>query len=155
MDDLGLLHPGVLMAHAVWITDDDIARTGAAGVSVSCNATSKLKFGSGLCPVRKLPAAGVNVGPGTDGAASNDTMCEFDVMRVAQLAQTLNGPAPDAWLLVGEVLTAATIGGARTTLLGHKTGLVACGKKADRTFLGTRHATSFTPWSDPVRQLVQ
>ncbi|WP_186397642.1 amidohydrolase family protein [Stappia sp. TSB10GB4] len=154
MDDLGLLHPGVLMAHAVWVSDDDIARMGAAGVSVSYNAIANLKLGSGLCPVRKLLDGGVNIGLGTDGASSNDTMRIFDVMRVAALVQTLQDTAPERWLAAHEVLHAATLGGAKAALLDHETGSIRPGKKADLAFLDLSSGTAFTPNSDAVRQLV-
>lgn len=154
MDDLGLLGPEVLMAHAVWITDDDIERMTAAGVSVSYNAIANLKLGSGLCPVRKLLKAGVNVALGTDGASSNDTMRIFDVMRVAVLAQSLQGDAPETWPSAEEVIIAATIGGAKAALLDHETGSLSPGKKADLTFLDLTAGTSFTPLSDVARQLV-
>lgn len=154
MDDLGLLGPEVLMAHAVWVTEDDIARMAAAGVSVSHNAIANLKLGSGLCPVRKLLSAGVNVALGTDGASSNDTMRIFDVMRVAALAQSQQADAPETWPSAEEVLTAATLGGAKAALLGHEIGSLAPGKKADLTFLDLTAGTSFTPLSDAARQLV-
>ncbi|MFE3838252.1 amidohydrolase family protein [Pseudogemmobacter sonorensis] len=154
MDELGLLWPGCTMAHAVWVTEEDIARMGAASVSVSHNAIANLKLGSGLCPVRKLLEAGVNVGLGTDGASSNDTMRVFDVMRVSALAQTLHGDRPESWLSAAEALTAATVGGAKAALLGDKTGSITPGKKADLTFLGLTAGTAFTPLSDAVRQLV-
>jgi 5-methylthioadenosine/S-adenosylhomocysteine deaminase len=154
MDDLGLLGPEVLMAHAVWVTDDDIARLGAARVSVSYNAIANLKLGSGICPVRKLLDAGVNVALGTDGASSNDTMRIFDVMRVAPLAQALQNHDPATWLTAQEVMAAATIGGAKAALLGQDTGTITSSKKADLTFVDLSIGTAFTPLSNPVHQLV-
>lgn len=150
----GLLHDGVLMAHAVWVSDADIAQMGAAGVSVSYNALANLKLGSGLCPVRRLKAAGVNIALGTDGASSNDTMRVFDVMRVAALVQGANGMSPERWLSAAEVLEAATMGGARAALLGHETGSLEPGKRADLILLDVTRTTAFTPLSDAARQLV-
>mgnify|MGYP001425787323 CR=1 FL=1 len=154
MHDLGLLGPEVLMAHAVWVDDDDIALMADTGVSVSYNAIANLKLGSGICPVRKLLDAGVNLGLGTDGASSNDTMRLFDVMRVAALVQTTRSAQPECWISAAEVLKAATSGGARAAMLDHETGTIAPGKKADLTFLDLRRNTAFTPLSDAVRQLI-
>src|SRR5690606_2498440 len=132
----------------------DIRRMGAAGVSVSYNAIANLKLGSGLCPVRKLLDAGVNVALGTDGASSNDTMRLIDVMRVAALVQPLHGDPAEAWPSAAEVVTAATIGGARAACLGDDLGIIAAGRKADLTVLDLARTTAFTPLSDAIRQLV-
>jgi len=154
MADLDLLHPGVLMAHAVWVTDEDIVLMGQTGVSVSYNTLANLKLGSGLCPVRRLLDAGVNIGLGTDGASSNDTMRIFDVMRSAALVQNLGSPQPQHWMRAEEILHAATLGGARAALLDKVTGSLAVGKQADLLFINLTKTTAFTPLSDVVRQLV-
>jgi len=154
MADLDLLHPGVLMAHAVWVTDEDIALMGQTGVSVSYNTLANLKLGSGLSPVRRLLDAGVNIGLGTDGASSNDTMRIFDVMRSAALVQNLGSTQPQHWMRAEEILHAATLGGARAALLEKVTGSLAVGKQADLLFINLTKTTAFTPLSDVVRQLV-
>jgi len=154
MHDLDLLHPGVLIAHAVWVTDDDMALMGQAGVSVSYNALANLKLGSGLCPVRRLLDAGVNIGLGTDGASSNDTMRLFDVMRSAALVQNLASPEPRHWMCSEEILHAATMGGARAALLDQVTGSLAVGKQADLLLIDLTKTTAFTPLSHIARQLV-
>jgi len=154
MHDLGLLHPGALIAHAVWVTDEDVALMGQAGVSVSYNALANLKLASGLCPVRRLLDAGVNVGLGTDGASSNDTMRLFDVMRSAALVQNLASTEPRHWMRAEEILHAATLGGARAAGLDQVTGSLAVGKQADLLFIDLTKTTAFTPLSDVARQLV-
>jgi 5-methylthioadenosine/S-adenosylhomocysteine deaminase len=154
MRDHDLLGPEVLMAHGIWVNEDDIALMAEAGVSVSWNALANLKLGSGLAPVRHMIDAGVNISLGTDGASSNDTLRLFDVIRVAGLisAATFKGPAHG--LSAGEVLHAATLGGAKAAMLSQTTGSLEIGKQADLIILDPRRGTAFTPCSDVARQLV-
>ena len=92
MADLGLLNRNVTIAHSVWVSDDDMALMGEAGLSVVHNAISNQKLGAGVAPLRRLLDAGVTVALGTDGASSNDTLRIFDVMRVAALIHSVSGP---------------------------------------------------------------
>ncbi|MBW3095961.1 amidohydrolase family protein [Pseudohoeflea coraliihabitans] len=154
MHEHGLLNPNVLMAHAVWITDEDIALMADAGVSVSWNILANLKLGSGLAPVRRLLNAGINVALGTDGASSNDTLRLFDVLRAAALVSSATAKGPMAGLSSGEVLHAATLGGAQAAMLAETTGSLEVGKQADLIILDLSHGTAFTPLSDVVNQLV-
>ncbi|MCM2504138.1 amidohydrolase [Aureimonas altamirensis] len=153
MDDLGLLNPWTTIAHSIWVSDDDIARMGRAGVSVAHNAISNQKLGAGTAPVRKLIEAGVNVGLGSDGICSNDTPRIFDVMKAAGLMHKVNNPDWKRWLTASEVLHAATLGGARTALLQDETGSLEAGKKADFLVLDMETA-SFTPLNDLTQHLV-
>ncbi len=154
MQDHGLLHPGVLMAHAVWVTDADIELMGNAGVSISWNALANLRLGSGLAPVRRMLDAGVNVALGTDGASSNDTMRLFDVIRVAGMISSATTAGPGAGLSADEVLRAATLGGAQAAMLSGSTGSLEVGKQADLIILNLSNGTAFTPLSDVAKQLV-
>ncbi|HTW27266.1 MAG TPA: amidohydrolase [Acetobacteraceae bacterium] len=153
MHDLGILHRGTTIAHAVWVDDEDIALMGAAGCSVVHNAIANQRLGAGVAPVRQLLDAGVTIALGTDGLSSNDTARIFDVMRVAGLVHSLSGPEYGRWVGAAEILTAATIGGARSALLDDVTGSLEVGKRADLIVLDLA-ATNFVPLSDPVKQLV-
>jgi 5-methylthioadenosine/S-adenosylhomocysteine deaminase len=153
LHDLGILTRNVTIAHSVWVSDDDMALMGAAGCSVVHNAISNQKLGAGIAPLRRLLDAGVNIGLGTDGASSNDTLRIFDVMRVAALIHSAAGPDPSRWLSAEEVLTAATIGGARTAMLDGETGSLEAGKRADLLVLRT-DTLAFTPQNDVRRHLV-
>ncbi len=154
MRDHELLGPEVLMAHAVWVGDEDIALMADAGVSVSWNALANLKLGSGLAPVRRMLDAGINLSLGTDGASSNDTMRLFDVIRVAGLISASTSEGPAQGLSAGDVLRAATLGGAKAAMLSKTTGSLETGKKADLIILDPMRGTAFTPRSDFARQLV-
>lgn len=144
MNDLGLLGPGTTIAHGVWLDDADIDMLGQAGVSVVHNIIANLKLGSGIAPVRKLMAAGVNVALGSDGASSNDTVRIFDAMRVAALIHSTPDRPHGQWLAAAEVLHMATINGARSAGQGLVTGSLEVGKAADLIVLDLK-ALAFTP----------
>jgi 5-methylthioadenosine/S-adenosylhomocysteine deaminase len=153
LHDLGLLIRNVTIAHSVWVSDDDMALMGAADCSVVHNAISNQKLGAGVAPLRRLWDAGVNIGLGTDGASSNDTLRIFDVMRVAALVHSVSGPDYGRWPSAEEILHAATIGGARTAMLDRETGSLEVGKKADLLVLKTT-GIAWTPLNDIPKHLV-
>jgi 5-methylthioadenosine/S-adenosylhomocysteine deaminase len=153
LHDLDLLNRNVTFAHSVWVSDDDMALMGAAGMSIVHNAISNQKLGAGVAPLRRLLDAGVTVGLGTDGASSNDTLRIFDVMRVAALIHGVSGPDYSRWLGSTDILKAATIGGARTAMLENDTGSLEVGKKADLLILKTT-GIEWTPYNDPRHHLV-
>jgi 5-methylthioadenosine/S-adenosylhomocysteine deaminase len=151
-DDLGLLTPRLTLVHAIWLTDDDIARIAGAGASVVHNPLSNLKLGSGICPVRKLLDAGVNVALGTDGLATSDTADLVEAIRVASLIHKTGTPDYGDWVGAAEVFRMATRGGARSGLMDGEVGSLEPGKRADLILLD-RDAWGFVPLTDPVRQL--
>ena len=85
--DLGALNIPTLAAHCVWVSDEDIAIMAEKGVSAVHNPISNLKLGSGVMPLNKMLAAGVNVCLGTDGVASNNRL---DLLREMQTAAILH-----------------------------------------------------------------
>lgn len=153
MHDLGLLHRGVTIAHSIWVTDEDIAMMGDAGVSIVHNVISNQKLGAGIAPIRKLIGAGVNVALGSDGICSNDTPRMFDVMHAAGLLHNVSTPNYDRWLTADEVLRAATVNGARSALIDDAVGRIAPGQRADLLLLDLRRAP-FVPLNDVRNHLV-
>ena len=153
MHDLDLLARNVTIAHSIWVTDEDMALMGAADCSVAHNCISNQKLGAGVAPIRRLLDAGVNVGLGTDGLCSNDTARIFDVIRAAGLIHGTATPDYDRWVTSEEILTAATIKGARTALLDDVTGSLEVGKKADLLIL-KMDGFNFTPLNDIRHHLV-
>ncbi|QJP15662.1 amidohydrolase [Starkeya sp. ORNL1] len=153
MADLGLMHPGVTIAHSIWVTEDDIALMGEAGVSIVHNTISNQKLGAGVAPVRKLLEAGVNVALGSDGICSNDTPRMFDVMHACGLIHKVTTPDYKQWLSAAEVLHACTLAGAKSAMIGHETGSLEAGKKADLLILNL-DTVSFTPRNDILNHLV-
>lgn len=110
--EIGALDGKLLGAHGVWLDDDDIAALGAAGAGVAHCPMSNLKLGSGMARLPELLAAGVKVGIGTDGPASNDNLDLWEEMKLAPLLArgvSGNASAVDAPAAV----ELATVGGAR------------------------------------------
>jgi len=153
MADLGLMHSGTTIAHSIWVTDDDIALMGEAGVSIVHNTISNQKLGAGVAPIRKLLDAGVNVALGSDGISTNDTPRMFDVMHACGLIHKVTTPDYTQWLSSAEVLNACTLSGAKSAMIGHETGSLEVGKKADLLIINL-DTVCFTPRHDILNHLV-
>ncbi|MDE2083358.1 MAG: TRZ/ATZ family hydrolase [Xanthomonadaceae bacterium] len=129
---LGLVDERLIAVHMTQMTDAEIAACAQHGVSVAHCPESNLKLASGFCPVEKLRRAGVNLGLGTDGCASNNDLDMFGEMRTAALlAKGVSGDASafDAAF----ALRTATLNGARTLGLAERIGSIESGKQADLT----------------------
>ncbi len=112
-ESLGVFDVPTTAAHCVWVEDPDIEILRAKGVTVSHNPSSNLKLGSGVAPVLKMLAAGVNVGIGTDGAASNNNLNGIEEVNLACYLQRGANLAPDS-LRISEVLKMAGENGAKS-----------------------------------------
>jgi len=151
LHDLGVLNSRLTMNHAIWLTSDDIARMGAEACSTTHNPLSNLKLGSGVCPVRALRQAGVNVALGTDGMATSDTADQIEALRLAALLHKIEDFDPTTWLGATEAFEMSTEGGARSCGI-NDIGRLAPGLRADIALLDADHL-GFIPLHDPVRQL--
>jgi len=152
LESLGFWGPRTLAAHGVWVDDADIAILKRRQVGLSHNPESNMKLASGTAPVAKYLAAGVRLGLGTDGAASNNDLDMFEAMRQAGfLAKHASGD-PTA-LPAQAALDLATIGGARALGMETEIGSLERTKKADVILVGTGRARQ-TPLYDPVSHLV-
>lgn len=128
MQQLGWVGPDVWWAHAVFVNDDEIRMLAETGTGVAHCPASNMRLGSGIARVRDMLDAGVKVGVGVDGSASNDTAHVFDEARLALLLQRVKGGA--GALSVAEGLELATRGSA--SVLGRDDiGVLAPGKAAD------------------------
>ena len=78
LESIGFLGPEVVAAHGVWVSEEDIAILKRHGVGVSHNPESNMKLASGIAPVSRYLAAGIDLGLGTDGAASNNDLDMFE-----------------------------------------------------------------------------
>ncbi|MCL2308470.1 MAG: TRZ/ATZ family hydrolase [Proteobacteria bacterium] len=149
---LGLVGSKLIAVHAVHLETQEIAQLAACGASVAHCPTSNLKHGSGIAPLAALLEAGVNVGLGTDGAASNSRFDLFEDMRLAALlakGSTEKASAVDAH----RALAMATIGGARALGLSDEIGSLEAGKAADVCAVDFG-ALRLSPCYDPVSHLV-
>ena len=149
--DLGILSERTIAAHCVHVSPDDLELLAELEVGVATNPVSNLKLSSGVAPVPQMLEAGVKVGFGTDGAASNNTL---DLLRDAQLAALLyKGVSGSPTCLparqLGEMLT---LGGARVLGLDNRIGTLEIGKEADLVCLGV-DAPHATPLHDPYSHL--
>jgi len=150
-DDLGWLAPDVWLAHCVHLSDAAIARFAATGTSVAHCPTSNGRLGSGIARVPELIAAGVSVGLGVDGAASNESGMMSDELHQALLAARYRlGPQA---LTARQALRAATMGGAECLGRGGEIGSLEAGKLADIAVWRADDLVA-SGISDPVAALV-
>jgi cytosine/adenosine deaminase-related metal-dependent hydrolase len=151
LDSLGWLADDVWLAHAVHLDDAAIARLAAAGTGVAHCPSSNARLGAGICRTADLLEAGVPVGLGVDGAASNEESSLLGEVREAVLmARAVGGPEA---LTVRCSLELATLGGARLIGRADEIGSLEAGKLADVALWridGLAHAGI----ADPVAALV-
>lgn len=148
---LGMLTPNLVAAHCVHLTDHEIETLAHHGCHVAHCPTSNLKLGSGIAPVSRMLAAGINVGLGTDGAASNNRLDLFAEMRLAALLAKASGDA--ASLPAAQALQMATLNGARALGLEQDIGSIEPGKLADLVALDFS-TLEMQPCYDPLSHLV-
>jgi 5-methylthioadenosine/S-adenosylhomocysteine deaminase len=149
---LGLLDPRTLLAHCVWVEPWDIEAIRAAGAGVVHCPESNMKLAAGIAPLPALLAAGIPVGLGTDGCASNNDLDLFREMGTAARLHKVAGGDPTT-VSAREVLTMATIGGARALGLADRIGSLEPGKEADIIVVDTRRP-ALTPLYRPESHLV-
>ena len=129
-ESIGFLDGPTIGAHVVWPTDDEIRILAERQVGVIHNPTSNMKIASGISPVTAMLQAGVRVGLGTDGAASNNDLDMWEEMRLAAFLQKVDRMDPTV-LSASTVLKMATSGGAEAIGLGDKVGSLEAGMRAD------------------------
>ncbi len=130
LDEIGFLDLPLIAAHMVHPTAGDMALLAEHGVGVVHNPTSNMKLASGVSPVAAMLEAGVRVGLGTDGAASNNDLDLWEDMRLAALLSKVSTMDPTA-LPARRILDMATRGGAVAIGLGDRVGTLAPGMRAD------------------------
>jgi 5-methylthioadenosine/S-adenosylhomocysteine deaminase len=130
LDSIGFFEGPTIAAHVVWPTETEIPILAARQVGVIHNPTSNMKIASGISPVADMLAAGVRVGLGTDGAASNNDLDMWEEMRLASFLQKVEQMDPEV-LSAETVLTMATSGGAAAIGMDGVIGKLAVGMRAD------------------------
>jgi cytosine/adenosine deaminase-related metal-dependent hydrolase len=150
-DDLGWLGDDVWLAHCVHVDEAAAKRFGDSGTGVAHCPTSNARLGAGLAPVTALRAAGVAVGLGVDGSASNEeSSMAAELHAAAMVARLREGPAA---MSARDALALGTIGGARVLGRDDEIGSLEVGKLADLALWrvdGLAHAGC----EDPVAALV-
>ncbi|MFP4548169.1 MAG: 8-oxoguanine deaminase [Fidelibacterota bacterium] len=132
MESLDWISENAWFAHSIFLNDEEIARAGQAKIGVAHCPSSNMRLGSGICRVKELLDAGVNVSIAVDGSASNDSSNMLLELRNAMLLSRLR--EPKYWLSTGEILWMATVGGAKA-LGRHDIGQILPDKCADLTMI--------------------
>jgi len=152
LDSLGLVSPRLIAVHAVHLGGEEIDLLARHGCSVAHCPSSNLKLASGFAPVAALLDAGVNVGLGTDGAASNNRLDVMLEMRTAALLAKAVSGNPET-MPAHAALHAATLAGARALGLDRTIGSIEVGKSADLCAVSLASLET-RPCYDPVSHLV-
>ncbi|HKM50034.1 MAG TPA: amidohydrolase [Candidatus Bathyarchaeia archaeon] len=144
LEKIGALSKNMLAAHCVWLTKNEIKLLADAQVKVAHCPVSNMKLASGgVAPLPEMFEAGIPVGLGTDGAASNNSLDMFETMKVCALLHKASRWDPTI-LAAQKVLDLATIEGATTLGADHEIGSIEVGKKADIILLDAK-SPNLTP----------
>ena len=150
-EDLGWTGPDVWHAHCVKLDDDGISRFARTGTGVAHCPCSNMRLASGIAPIGKMRKAGVSVGLGVDGSASNDGAHMLGEARQAMLLARVGfGPAA---MTAREALEIATVGGAKV-LNRSDIGALKPGLAADLAIFDLRGIEHAGALHDPVAALV-
>lgn len=153
LDHIGLANERLILAHCIWLDDEEKRILHDRKVRVSHCPGSNLKLASGIADTPDLLARNITVGLGADGAPCNNNLDMFNEMRLAALIQKPHhGPtAMDA----GTVFRMATIGGAKAVGMEAEIGSIEIGKKADLAILNLNQFHTFPSYDvDPVSRIV-
>lgn len=133
LDHIGLARPNLILAHSIWLDDEEKAIIKRCGVKVTHCPGSNLKLASGIAEVPALLEMDIPVGLGADGAPCNNNLDMFQEMRLTAFIQKVqHGPTV---MDARKVLRMATMGGAEVLGLEKEIGSVEVGKKADLQLL--------------------
>jgi 5-methylthioadenosine/S-adenosylhomocysteine deaminase len=148
---LGVLGPGLIGAHAVYLEDHEMQLLAQHGCSVAHCPSSNLKLASGIARIVPMMQRGVNIGLGTDGAASNNRLDIFQEMRTASLLAKGSSGQADA-VNAHQALRMATLNGALALGLDKEIGSIEEGKSADFCAIKTDDSL-LAPCYDPASLL--
>jgi 5-methylthioadenosine/S-adenosylhomocysteine deaminase len=152
LESIGFWGPRTLAAHGVWLTPADMIILARRHVGLSHNPESNMKLASGAAKVVAMRQAGIVVGLGTDGAASNNDLDMFEAMRQAAFVAKLQTMDPRS-VPARTALEMATIDGARALGMEKEVGSLEAGKRADVITVSMMAARQ-TPMYDPLSHLV-
>jgi 5-methylthioadenosine/S-adenosylhomocysteine deaminase len=152
LENIGVLGPGTLLIHAVWIDEEDSRIITEKGAGVAHNPESNMKLASGIAPIPELIKRGVPIGLGTDGCASNNNLDLFEEMDSAAKLHKVNSLDPTV-LDAATVLNMATAGGAKAIGMGREIGSLETGKQAD-VILVDMQKPHLVPMYHPISHMV-
>jgi 5-methylthioadenosine/S-adenosylhomocysteine deaminase len=149
--DVGLTAPHVVLAHCIWLDENEMEILRETGTHVAHCPSSNLKLASGFARVAEMLDRGISVSLGADGAPCNNRLDMLTEMRTAALLQkAMHGPQV---LPALTALRMATINGARAMGLGDQIGSIEIGKRADLQLVNLDRLHT-TPHPDPVSALI-
>lgn len=152
LHQLGALGPMSVLAHCVWLSEDERRLLAATGTSVAHCPSANLKLGSGIALVPEMLDAAINVSIGTDSAACNNGLDGFEELRMAAL---VHRPRRGAGAMpAARALTLGTTGGARALGLGAQLGELAVGRVADLVTVATPEAADPAEFSRAATHLI-
>lgn len=144
LEQRGILGEKTLLAHCVWVNDDDIKKMAATGTNLAHCAISAAKLGCGIARIPRMLQEGINVSIGSDGVIDNNSMDLFQEMKFASLIQ--KATQRDASIMgAGQMLRMATINGAKSLNMENEIGSIEVGKSADMILVNV-----FKPNLQPV-----
>jgi 5-methylthioadenosine/S-adenosylhomocysteine deaminase len=127
--ELGLFDSPATAAHCVWAEEEDLDIMADKGVTIAANPVSNLKLASGICPIPKAMAKGINIGLGTDSVASNNNLNLFEELKLHAILHKETAHDPTL-ITPEEAFACVTVNGARSQ--GRPDcGSIAVGNKAD------------------------
>jgi len=151
LDDIGFLRKDVIIAHAIYLNDEDLRVLKKRDVAVAYNPVSNMKLASGAARIDEMLKLGIRVGLGTDGPGSNNTLDMIQDLKIAALLQKLRYMDPRS-LPARSAVRMATRGGAEALNLEHLIGSIEVGKRADLVVIDTRKVR-YQPIRDPYTAL--
>lgn len=150
--DLGVLGPDTIAAHCIHVTEQDLELFARTGTKVAHCIGSNTKGGKGVSPVKDMKELGIDVGLGTDGPSSGNTLDLFTQFRLFASFQKTR--YHDRGLFPAkEIVEFGTIGGARVLNAAHEIGSLEEGKRADLVLVETDSVNMF-PMYNPYSMLV-
>ena len=152
LHNLGLLSTKLIAAHVVHATNEEITLLQKTGVHVAHNPASNLKLASGFARINAMQNAGINVGIGTDGSASNNKLDLLADVRMAALLSKAESGNPTA-LNAAQALEMATLSGARALGMETRIGSLLAGKQADIIAIDLS-VLETQPVYDPISQII-
>jgi len=152
LNKIGILDENTILIHAIWVNDREIDILAKKQVKIVHCPQSNMKLASGIAPIAKMLQAGITVGLGTDGAASNNSLDMFREMKAAALLAKVSALDPTV-LTAKTVFEMATINAAKVLGLEQETGSLEFGKSADFAILDFKKP-HLTPVYDYFSHLV-
>ncbi|MEK3992393.1 5'-deoxyadenosine deaminase [Robertmurraya sp. FSL R5-0851] len=153
LDHLGLANPRLILAHCIWLDDEEKRIIRDRGVHVSHCPGSNLKLASGIAETPYMVQENISLSLGADGAPCNNNLDMFNEMRLAALIQKpIHGPTS---MNARTVFRMATIGGAKAVGMENEIGSIEIGKKADLAILNLNNFHTYPSSEvDPISRIV-